>query len=574
MTGWKKRACALVCATFFFALANAQDDEGALLVAGAMYVSGASDAEQLDESLLERLESLRRSPVGINYSSASRLLSSGLFSPYQVASLEDYRSRSGDVTSFSELALVDGFSSETVAAIAPFIDLGRAPPGADTLRHSGVARVAVNGYGVKYKAVSGDLLQLSGALKGGWGGKIGSWTAAASLNLRRWRFLAGDFNARYGQGLVLWSGFRITTPSTPDALVLRGGGLSPSWSYASYMRGAATEWSSGGLRASAFATFSRTAGANVSYLSRRGQCGLTALWDGSAFRLSSDGRYNIRGVDLFWEGAASAAGGGAAGDSAAEGSAAGKRSAAAVAGASFIMVEGLRATVRLKAVPSAFSGVKYGDYAVAGGMTFVSDGYVQLKGLSGSGSSARRLVSTLTAEGSLLPVPSTGETSRKQLRIISQTTLQASGTTSLAFRLGGRYRSYDSPRTDLRLDAGWSDGRWILRGRTEAVLVEKAGFLGYLEAGMKAPLGYWYARVTGVFTPSWAERIYCYERDAPGNFSVPAYYGRGLSLSGIACLKFHLRHRLRISLYLKASYGHFAGRDDKFDGRLQLNLSY
>ena len=38
----------------------------------------------------------------------------------------------------------------------------------------------------------------------------------------------------------------------------------------------------------------------------------------------------------------------------------------------------------------------------------------------------------------------------------------------------------------------------------------------------------------------WSARIYCYERDAPGTFSVPAYNGRGVAVSAVGSCKLRL----------------------------------
>ena len=74
--------------------------------AAMMHIAGVSDPEDLDESFVEEMYSFMASPVCINTATRSRLLDSGLFSQYQVASLLDYRSRSGDILSLAELAVL------------------------------------------------------------------------------------------------------------------------------------------------------------------------------------------------------------------------------------------------------------------------------------------------------------------------------------------------------------------------------------------------------------------------------------------------------------------------------------
>ena len=107
------------------ALAGAQPTESALLA-----LSGASAPEELSETEMERAESLRARPLRRNTDTRSRLLASGLFTPFQVASLEDYQTRLGDVRSFAELSRVDGFTPEFVESIKPYVSLdSRAMPG-------------------------------------------------------------------------------------------------------------------------------------------------------------------------------------------------------------------------------------------------------------------------------------------------------------------------------------------------------------------------------------------------------------------------------------------------------------
>ncbi|MBQ6245084.1 MAG: hypothetical protein IJK55_10290, partial [Bacteroidales bacterium] len=89
-----------------------------------LVLSGASCAEELSEDEMARYQSLAAHPVDLNAAGRSRLLATGLLSPYQVASLLDYRERSGAVLSWTELGLVDGFGAELAAALQEFCTLG------------------------------------------------------------------------------------------------------------------------------------------------------------------------------------------------------------------------------------------------------------------------------------------------------------------------------------------------------------------------------------------------------------------------------------------------------------------
>ena len=75
----------------------------------------------------------------------------------------------------------------------------------------------------------------------------------------------------------------------------------------------------------------------------------------------------------------------------------------------------------------------------------------------------------------------------------------------------------------------------------------------------------------GIFkVDHWDDRIYVYEYDAPGNFNVPAYYGRGVWTSAV--LSYKVQRFLR--LYLRASYIVYPLMDieKKKPGRAELKL--
>ena len=100
-------------------------------------------------------------------------------------------------------------------------------------------------------------------------------------------------------------------------------------------------------------------------------------------------------------------------------------------------------------------------------------------------------------------------------------------------------------------------GSWLANVRYNIVHSAEWGWLAYAEAGYRRE----YAernRVTAwlrgeLFAiDSWDDRIYVYERDAPGNFNVPAYYGRGWNLSLVVSWKFWKNTvNLRRSTYRK-----------------------
>ena len=76
------------------------------------------------------------------------------------------------------------------------------------------------------------------------------------------------------------------------------------------------------------------------------------------------------------------------------------------------------------------------------------------------------------------------------------------------------------------------------------------GWLWYAETGYMKEIGKdcsvsVYMRGEFYRIENWDDRIYVYERDAPGTFNVPAYYGKGNNLSLVAAVKYK-RHSWHI----------------------------
>ena len=508
-------------------MAWAQDED---VLRAALYLTGADSIEEADASVVDLLESRHGRRICVN---DAHLRGGGILSDYQVVVIRDYRSRSGDILSWEELALLDGFGERAVAALRPFLSLAstRAPGATDTVRVRAQAflRATLTSVGGKAK-VSGAFWRAGGA----WRGKDGTFYGEVSG--RRTRWLIGDYNVRFGQGLGLWTGFSMSSLSTLDAFVKRPQGAVPTWSFSrSGLRGLAGEYTGGPLRLTAFASLDKTFGGRAEWLGRYGQAGVTAATAPSApFLLSADGRLQFRGLLLTGEAAYR------------------NRSAAGLVAASLPLGEQWSLALQGRILPSRFSGKKYGEYALAGGGAFRSERWRSLSGKEGFGSSVPCFTASLTADAALLPIPA-GDARRLQVRVYARATWQISGRWSLETHLTERYRNYERPRTDLRADLHYAAGPWQGTFRGEGVFCEKAGWMTYLEAGRKTDGWAAWLRVTGFWIDRWNDRIYCYERDAPGTFSVPAYNGRG----GAVSLVVNWKHRFRwftLKAYLRGAY--------------------
>ena len=117
--------------------------------------------------------------------------------------------------------------------------------------------------------------------------------------------------------------------------------------------------------------------------------------------------------------------------------------------------------------------------------------------------------------------------------------------------------------------------RTLSGARINALLCRSVGLLSYLEGGYADGPVSVYLR-GGLFRiDAWDDRIYVYERDAPGNFNVPAYYGRGYwaaLTAGIRCTRW-------MRAYFRASYQDcpwhapvIGQRPGKWEIKLQLAL--
>ena len=98
--------------------------------------------------------------------------------------------------------------------------------------------------------------------------------------------------------------------------------------------------------------------------------------------------------------------------------------------------------------------------------------------------------------------------------------------------------------------------------RGNALIGNSFAWLAYLETAAVTGSFSAYLRMTGFDVKQWNDRIYSYERNAPGNFSIPAYYGKGANVSAYVAMKagggktrcrHHVWIRAEYTLYFKGS---------------------
>ncbi len=517
-------------------LSPAPDFESAVLL-----LSGASSMEELDEAEVARYERLSRSPLPLNSASAARMRSSGLLSSYQIAVILDARERGGPILSISELALLDGFSEPLARALSLFVSLD-----ASSL-NIGKQPVQQNlTLGETFKFSSGESssnlrFKYLCSQSGRWEAGVRNSSAGLAYYGRRHlsKLVLGDFNARFGQGLAMWSGFSLSGLSANLSRNPTGVSASHSYSSSSALRGVASEWSLGKRNRLSVIGFVKDSevvpAANFSHLGLRGEWGITALGTGL---LSTDLRLSPGKFDLFCEVAydfksldsgvstrassLEAVSSNSARLSALDG-------LAALAGIVWNPRYATKLSLAGRYYPSTFAGTYSGSVRSS---TKVSDE---------AGITLAFQSSALTLVAEMVKRSAAGYSQCRALALYSPS---LEGPWACSLRLSERVRSDKSPafRTDLRADTAYKIGDFSAALRANALFYKDLAWLGYSELSYRGPDARLkcsaFARFTVFNVKNWDDRIYAYEHDALGYFTVPAYYGRGYALSFYTSLKF------------------------------------
>ena len=216
------------------------------LLQAMLIVAGAGQMEDLTEDEKQLFENYASHPLPINTSDVRSLRESGLFSEFRAASLADYISRNGPVLSVRELSTVDGFNPEIAEALSWFISFDTASvresrrPVCDSRFQAGVSGLKKQTWswisnarlqqGQDYylnAGVSGQCLPSAPGIP-----SISALTVSSGLNLPKagLKLYLGDFNARFGQGAVCWNSLQIKSYTSVNSLILRPSGLAVSQS--------------------------------------------------------------------------------------------------------------------------------------------------------------------------------------------------------------------------------------------------------------------------------------------------------------------------------------------------------
>ena len=647
-----------------------------------LLLCGAGTLEELSEDEWERYRHLADHPLDLNACTRSAMLSSGLFSPFQAASLLDRRMRDGDILSYTELGYTDGFTPELARALSHFVVLrSRNPPGKPSVTqlHASLllrtscsgsssvpaARAALqtaaahstsganstasgkNPSAATSSFASGKNDPFSGSAAFGiktaisLEGRLDAfWSARKSYSDRTFgpgtislaiygksipgRILLGDYSARFGQGLLLWSGFSIAGFSSVQSFRRNASGLSASSSFTRTLHGIGLDLALGRSTISAVwstpvqSTNPRLLALNYNHIFRTSSTGATLLADpGRLYAASIDFRAGLPRLSLSGEFAfellpASASAALAPAPASVAASAAVPSLAAPAVAAS------ATASAALVTAPvSAASATPQPDSPAA---IFVPAGLLSAVWTPSYGNRLAVLARYYPQNWSQLAAspPSTFSTAKDEFgsaflfqsarytlsldlaRRLSEANWQYRllASANLPFRLGlpgrtqrkvnsstgidgtisvrslSRFRPSQSLpfRQDLRCDLKLELNRLKLNTRCNLLWCRNFAMLGYIEPGFSDQFFSLWFRLTGYSVPSWDDRISTWERDIPGSFTVPARYGKGLALSCTSSLTIQ-RKRLRHRLNARLSYDVYS-RKETLTRKPELKLQY
>ena len=635
-----------------------------------LLLCGAGTLEELSEDEWERYRHLADHPLDLNACTRSAMLSSGLFSPFQAASLLDRRMRDGDILSYTELGYTDGFTPELARALSHFVVLrSRNPPGKPSVPqlHASLllrtscsgsssvpaARAALqtaaahstsganstasgkNPSAATSSSASGKNDPFSGSAAFGiktaisLEGRLDAfWSARKSYSDRTFgpgtislaiygkfipgRILLGDYSARFGQGLLLWSGFSIAGFSSVQSFRRNASGLSASSSFTRTLHGIGLDLTLGRSTISAVwstpvqSTTPRLLALNYNHIFRTYSTGATLLADpGRLYAASIDFRAGLPRLSLSGEFAfellpasasAALATASAAVPSLAAPAVAASASVAPVSAASATPQPDLPAAIfvpagLLSAVwtpsygnrlavlaryypqnwsqlaaspPSSFSTAK-DEFGSA--FLFQSARYTLSLDLARRLSEANWQYRLLASANLPFRLGLPGRTQRK---INSSTCIDG----TISVRSLSRFRPSQSLpfRQDLRCDLKLELNRLKLNTRCNLLWCRNFAMLGYIEPGFSDRFFSLWFRLTGYSVPSWDDRISTWERDIPGSFTVPARYGKGLALSCTSSLTIQ-RKRLRHRLNARLSYDVYS-RKETLTRKPEFKLQY
>ncbi|MCF0172793.1 MAG: hypothetical protein HUJ91_03565 [Bacteroidales bacterium] len=204
-------------------------------------------SEETAQNFIAEVEYLTRHPADLNGATRETLERLGVLSVFQTESLLEYIKDYGPILSWNEVGVVDGITADAVALLQQFFTLGK-PAGTQrgTMELRSRCRYSQLHRGIgQYNRVSFSEGGLTGgALLESDAGEMPLMDFKSmylAYSDGKGTFLLGDYSACFGQGLSLWSGFSLTSVSSPSSVMKRGRGIMPyrSCCESNYFRGVA-----------------------------------------------------------------------------------------------------------------------------------------------------------------------------------------------------------------------------------------------------------------------------------------------------------------------------------------------
>jgi hypothetical protein len=533
------------------------------------------------ESLVNEFERMALRRPALNKMSRKELEATGVFSIFQLESLLDYRKEYGDILSLSELSVVDGFDGRTVALCGELFSFGTdLPPGIpqEGVRglHTATVKLkknwAAEGFGItsKYEYSQGKNLCAGVTIDSDAGEKLSKCLhpdfTSAHFGMERKgvlkKIVAGDYSARFGQGLVLWKSFGISAFGDPSASAKKENGLTTysSTDETNFFRGAGVELSVGRLSMSAFASAGRVdarivgdtaytsivtggyhrteaeiakrrtmteyvVGTNSSYEIGRWRFGLTALayaydkkngrrvqeynkyqmYDGIWGNLGFDFYGSYRKFRFFGEAAVDLG-----------------LSPAALAGVIWNPIYGFDVALTGRWYSKSYIATHSGAYSSLSTCSNQRGALLSVRYLP-----TKCLKLSLNADYVYCPWPRyriDGPSWILKSRLSAEYSFPGGSMTDIQVRYSGSAAG-GVMKVRLNTRVTLSDS-WSVGARVEA---NNGGWGCFMEGTYKSQCGKFEAsaRLTFYDTDGWDSRIYFYERDVPQSFGIQASYGKG-----------------------------------------------
>lgn len=524
--------------------------EGVMRILEAEAERGGSDLE----GLVNYCEQLMEAPLDINSATEGELGAFPLLSPFQVASLLEYREQYGDIFSRGELEQVDGFNAEKVDNLLPFISFGGSssicPSTEERISHKivlrGTGKFAAEdrwGYYGKYQFKVGDKLQVGSTVSSNGVSahlKVGGVSLGDKFLIRSG--VVGDYSVRLGQGLLVWNSFSLSGAGDPSSLLKLGGMVVPYTASTpeEAFRGVGLSLGyADKVEASLFFSeqSDRVAGGSVAFRGDRWRVGVNALASSEGGGVSIDGVCSIGRFRLFSEGAIDFDGDGAI-----------------LCGVVAPVTGSFECSALVRWYSPEYSAKYAGAFSSISSSKDQVGGFVNMMWTPISG-----IVWRGTMDVVYYPAPRWG-VKVPSFEVESSNELEWSrGDHEVLLR--GRYRYYGHQgrhQSGVRIHYSYKPSSGLygaVRGEVVWNNIYKGtlspGVASYLECGYLSAGGKWDVVVRGTVyhIDEWDNRIYFYERDLPQSFSVPALYRRGWDIYG------YIKYAplSRVGLYLKVS---------------------